>query len=89
MTQIELIQALAVILEVDPATVHPTAELRSFRLWDSTAGINLLVVLDEHEITVEEDRIRDCKTVEDLIELTGCKRHEQRTPVEAVQEDCL
>lgn len=89
MTKPELIEALAAILEVDPKTIQPSDELRGFRLWDSTAGINMLVVFDEHEIPVEEDKIRDCQTVQDLIDLASRGRSQAELgPVERVTEDC-
>jgi acyl carrier protein len=89
MTKTQFVEALAAVLEVDPTMVKPSAKLLSFRLWDSTAGINMLVVFDEHDIAVEEDRIRDCKTVQDLMDLAGCRRAQgERAQVQPVQEDC-
>lgn len=73
MTTAQFVEALAGILEVEPDTVKPASELRSFKLWDSTAGINLLVVFDENDISIDEDKIRDAKTVQDLIDLAGGK----------------
>ena len=73
MTTAKFIEALAGILEVDADTVKPDSELRSFKLWDSTAVINLLVVFDENDIAIDEDKIRDAKTVKDLIDLAGGK----------------
>jgi acyl carrier protein len=73
MTKAEFIKALAEVLETAPDKLSSTTELAGFQCWDSTAVINLLVVFDEHGIKVEEDKIKDCKTVQDLVDLTGGK----------------
>ncbi len=73
MTNAEFIKALAEVLETAPDKLTSTTDLTSFQCWDSTAVINLLVVFDDHGIKVEEDKIKDCKTVQDLIDLTGGK----------------
>jgi hypothetical protein len=73
MTKAEFITALAGVLESTPDKFTSTTELAGFECWDSTAVINLLVVFDEHGIKVDEDKIRDCKTVQDLMDLTGGK----------------
>lgn len=73
MTKAEFIKALAEVLETAPDKLTSTTELAGFQCWDSTAVINLLVVFDEQGIKVEEDKIKDCKIVQDLIDLTGGK----------------
>ena len=89
MTKSKLIDALATILEVAPETIMPTARLQSFRLWDSTAGISMLVVFDENDVLVDEDRIRECETVQDLIDLAAAGRPlELHAEAEPVVEEC-
>lgn len=73
MTNAEFITALAEILETAPDKLTSTTDLTTFQCWDSTAVINLLVVFDEHGIKVDEDKFKDCKIVQDLIDLTGGK----------------
>jgi len=73
MTKAEFLSALAEVLETAPDKLNTSTDLTGFECWDSTAVINLLVVFDEHGIKVEEDKIRDCKTVQDLMDLTGGK----------------
>ncbi len=69
----DFITAVAGVLETTPDKLQTSTELATFQCWDSTAVINLLVVYDENGIKVEEDKIRDCKTVQDLIDLAGGK----------------
>lgn len=73
MTKADFITALAGVIEAKPDELQSSTELAGFQCWDSTAVINLLVVYDENGIKVEEDKIRDCKTVQDLIDLAGGK----------------
>ncbi len=73
MTKADFITALAGVIEAKPDELQAGTELAGFQCWDSTAVINLFVVYDENGIKVEEDKIRDCKTVQDLIDLAGGK----------------
>lgn len=69
MTKDEFIVALAGVLESPPSQIGLETELSVFKLWDSTAVINLVVALDDNGVKVEEEKIRDCRTVQDLIDL--------------------
>lgn len=71
MTKDEFIKELAGALEVDPSELRPEVELSKFEAWDSTAVLNLVVLLDEQGVTVDEEKIPDCKTVQDVLDLTG------------------
>jgi acyl carrier protein len=71
MTKAEFIDALAGILEVSADVLPPAAELKQFEGWDSTAVINLIVLLDEQGVQVDEEKIPDCQTVQDVLDLAG------------------
>jgi acyl carrier protein len=71
MTKAEFIAQLADVLEVSADDLKPTTELKQFEGWDSTAVINLIVLLDEQGVTVDEEKIPDCQTVQDVLDLAG------------------
>lgn len=73
MTQAEFIAGLAGIIMAEPDQLKPATELAQFEAWDSTAVINLIVLLDEQDIEVDEEKLPGCKTVQDLIDLTDGK----------------
>lgn len=70
MTKAELIKELARVLEVDdPSELMPQTELAQLETWDSTAVLNVIVLLDEHGVAVDEQAVPDCMTVSDLMDL--------------------
>ncbi|MEM6993419.1 MAG: acyl carrier protein [Myxococcota bacterium] len=71
MTKDEFISELAGVLMVEPDALGPKVELGTFEAWDSTAVLNLVVLLDEQGVKVDEEKIPDCKTVQDVIDLAG------------------
>ncbi|MBL4685412.1 MAG: acyl carrier protein [Nannocystaceae bacterium] len=71
MTKDEFIKELAGVLMVEPDALKPAVELSTFEAWDSTAVLNLVVLLDEQGVKVDEEKIPDCKTVQDIIDLAG------------------
>ncbi len=71
MTKAEFIQKLAETLMVTPEELGPEVELSKFEAWDSTAVLNLVVLLDEQGVKVDEEKIPDCKTVQDVLDLAG------------------
>ena len=73
MTKAEFIKELAEVLMVSADELTPDTELSQFEAWDSTAVLNLIVLLDEHGLSVDEEKIPDCKTVQDAITLAGIK----------------
>ncbi|MEM7158015.1 MAG: acyl carrier protein [Myxococcota bacterium] len=71
MTKDEFIKELAEVLMVEASELSPTTELGQFEAWDSTAVLNLIVLLDEQGVQVDEEKIPDCKTVQDVMDLAG------------------
>ncbi|MCA9705054.1 MAG: acyl carrier protein [Myxococcales bacterium] len=71
MTKDEFIRHLAEAIEVDPGELTDDTDLTQFEGWDSTAVLNLVVLLDEQGVKVDEERIPECKTVRDVVALTG------------------
>jgi len=71
MTKAEFIKEMAGVLMVEPDALTPQTELSQFEAWDSTAVVNLLVLLDEQGVKVDEEKIPDCKTVQDVLDLAG------------------
>lgn len=71
MTKVEFIASVAEVLEVPPDSLEPTTELKNVQGWDSTAVVNLIVLLDEMGIEVDEEKLPDCQTVQDLLELAS------------------
>ena len=59
------------MLMVEPDTLKPDVDLTTIEAWDSTAVINLIVLLDEQGVQVDEEKIPECKTVQDVLDLAG------------------
>lgn len=74
MTQDEFVAQVAEILQVEADALEPSTELAQFEGWDSTAVINLIVLLDEAGAEdVDDAKVPECKTVQELIDLTQGK----------------
>lgn len=71
MTKDEFIAELANVLQVEDGVLEPSTELKQFEGWDSTAVINLIVLLDENGAEVDEEKVPECKTVQDVLDLAG------------------
>ena len=71
MNKDEFIAELANVLQVSEDVLEPATELKQFEGWDSTAVINLIVLLDENGAEVDEEKLPDCQTVQDLLDLAG------------------
>ncbi|MEM9454033.1 MAG: acyl carrier protein [Myxococcota bacterium] len=71
MTKDEFIKELAEVLMVEPGELKVDTDLTKFEGWDSTAVLNLVVLLDEQGVKVDEEKIPDCKTVQDVMDLAG------------------
>lgn len=71
MTKAEFIKELATVMMVSEDELQPATELRQFESWDSTCVINLIVALDEKGIKVDEEKLPDCQTVKDIMDLAG------------------
>jgi acyl carrier protein len=73
MTLAEFISEFAEVLLEEPEKLKPEVDLTSFEAWDSAAAINLIVLLEELGVEIDEDKIRACTTVQDVLSLTGDK----------------
>ena len=71
MTKDEFIAELANVIQVEEGVLQPSTELKQFEGWDSTAVINLIVLLDENGAEVDEEKVPECKTVQDVLDLAG------------------
>jgi len=71
MTKTEFIASVAEVLEVPADSLDAKTELKSVKGWDSTAVVNLIVLLDEMGLEVDEEKLPDCQTMQDLIDLAG------------------
>lgn len=73
MTKAEFIQELAGVLMESPENLKPHVELQSLETWDSTAVLGIIALLEGLGVTVDVERIPDCKTVQDVTNLAGDK----------------
>jgi len=74
MTKAEFIRELAGVLMESPENLEPHVELQKLPTWDSTAVLGIIVLLEENfGITVNEELIPSCKTVQDVMNLCGDK----------------
>lgn len=64
---------MAEAIMVSPDELEPKVELSKFEAWDSTAVLSLLAVLEDAGVTVDPQKIPDCKTVQDVLDLAGLK----------------
>lgn len=72
MNQTSLLAELAEILELPPAGLSPETPLATLPQWDSTAVIGFMALCDErYDRLVAADRVLACRTLGDLMELTG------------------
>ena len=74
MTKQEFIEELATILNTEPDEVQPSTELASLSGWDSTGLLGVIALLDaELGVEADVDRIRECKTVQNLVDTVADK----------------
>ncbi|MCA9707153.1 MAG: acyl carrier protein [Myxococcales bacterium] len=71
MTRAEFIEEVAAVLSVDAKELRLDVDLTSFETWDSTAVLNLMVLLDEQGLEVDQDKVPDCRSVQDILDLVG------------------
>ncbi len=70
MTTADFLEQVAAILQVDPADVRPSAELAALGPWDSLAQLSVIALaMDGLATTPDPQRLADCRTVADLIEM--------------------
>jgi acyl carrier protein len=72
MTKDEFVEELTAILNEDGALSAETV-LDDLEGWDSTGVLGVIALLDEIGANVGVDDLRACKTIGDLILLTGDK----------------
>ena len=69
MSKEEFIEDLAAIFEVDIEELHDDFVLDKNN-WNSLAIISVIVLIDEqYGITIEGDKLRECMSVDDLLQL--------------------
>jgi acyl carrier protein len=74
MTKQEFVRQLAEVLNENPAQVTPETVLEQLAGWDSTGMLGVMAMLDgELQVEIDVDRLRQCKTVQDLVALAGKK----------------
>lgn len=74
MNKAEFIEELAIILNEDPESITPETELESLAGWDSTGLLGVIALLDgDLGVTVDVDRLRECKMVQNLMDLAADK----------------
>ena len=58
------------LLEAKPGTIQGTEELKDIEAWDSLAVVGFIAIVDQNfGVTLSADRLKNCKTVPDLIAL--------------------
>lgn len=68
----EFIQAMEVMLEVEPGTLQSATLLKQIPSWDSMAAVGFLALADgKYGTAVAPSAIQQCATVGDLAVLVG------------------
>ncbi|MCX4246460.1 acyl carrier protein [Paraliomyxa miuraensis] len=73
MTKEEFVKEMAEAIMVSPEELGPKVELSKFEAWDSTSVLQLIAVLEDAGIVIDPNKIPDCKTVQDVLDLAGLK----------------
>ena len=70
MTRQEFIAELEVLMEMDPGALSVEMPLREIAQWDSMSAIGLIAMADAKlDAVVKPQKLFDCRTVGDLVEL--------------------
>lgn len=73
MTKVELLEEIKETLQRDEE-ISFEMKLEDIEEWDSLANISMISLYDQlFEIVVTADKLKECKTVNDLIELVSDK----------------
>lgn len=73
-TKEQLIKELAGVLNEDSAILNENTPLESLAGWDSTGLLGVIALLDgDLGVSLDVDRLRQCKTVGNLVELCAGK----------------
>lgn len=70
-TKAEFIKEMANAIMVEPEELGPEVELSKFEAWDSTTVLMLLGTLEDAGVSVDPEKIPNCKTVQDVLDLAG------------------
>ena len=72
MNKTEFINQIADILEIEPINLTGTEVLEKIGNWDSLSIISFVAMVDtELKIIVDPEKLKNAKTINDLIELVG------------------
>jgi acyl carrier protein len=72
MNKTEFINQIADILEIEPINLSGAEVLEEIGNWDSLSIISFVAMVDtELKIIVDPEKLKNAKTINDLIELVG------------------
>jgi acyl carrier protein len=72
MNKTEFINQIADILEIEPINLSGAEVLEEIGNWDSLSIISFVAMVDtEFKIIVDPEKLKNAKTINDLIELVG------------------
>jgi len=72
MNKTEFINQIANILEIDSINLSGSEVLEEIGVWDSLSIISFVAMVDtELKIIVDPEKLKNAKTINDLIELVG------------------
>ncbi len=72
MNKTEFINQIADILEIEPLNLSGAEVLEEIGNWDSLSIISFVAMVDtELKIIVDPEKLKNAKTINDLIELVG------------------
>jgi acyl carrier protein len=73
MTKVELLEEIKEILQRDEE-ISLEMKLKDIEEWDSLANISMISLYDQlFELVITADMLKECKTVNDLVELVSDK----------------
>ena len=74
MTKQEFLEELTAVLNEDPEKITPERKMESLEGWDSTGMLGVVSLLDGVlGAALDVDRLRECKTVRDIMGLVEDK----------------
>ena len=70
----DFLKEIEEIIEADENTLDGSEVLEGLDGWDSLAVMGFIAMVDDNfQITIEVDKIAECETVNDLVDLLGDK----------------
>jgi acyl carrier protein len=70
----DFLKEIEEIIEADEITLDGSEVLEGLDGWDSLAVMGFIAMVDDNfQITIEVDKIAECETVNDLVDLLGDK----------------